>query len=917
MRSNIRIKGGLVAKARKLPVLVSVLLALVGAAPVLGDACQTPLFIQEGSVDANVMILFDNSGSMNEAMYHPDFDPFTVYSGPYSTETIYNVNSEGIYKINGREAYLVKAPGGYSGRYSGNYLNWIFYNADADQRAAIPRSTRMDVAHEVVYDIIDRSENIRFGLANFYTSNGGYIRKGCGTPKAELLSAVTSIYGTTWTPLAETMEDILDYFKETGNGAPIEAKCQKNFLIVMTDGFPTKDTDVSHYLHDADQDGNDPGNCESIGSPGGNSQDCSDHMDDVAYYMRHNDLRSDLGEDGESWQDGQNVVTYTIGFGVDARLLDETAENGDGLYLMASDAAELWNSMELIMLDIISRMSTGAAVAVVSTERGDEDYLYRGKFMPGDWNGYLEAFQLPYEDGDFPEWEAGYLLSQRSPWDRQIFTAVDGTGYDFGSGQEGSLWEAMEVDNPSEALEVIHWTRGAWVEGYRERSDDWKLGDIIHSTPVVVGAPSNFTLDQDYQTFMDNHVNRQKVVYVGSNDGMLHAFSAGDGEELWAFIPEFALPKLQEIASPYYCHQYTCDLTPEVKDVKIEGVWKTILVMGARGGGAGYFAMDVTYPEAPQVLWEMELDDGMPYSSEVEFAEVDGKPVLFIGSGLDPDGMAHVYEVNLPDGSVEGILELSNLGAGNRNKATGVRSVDLNLDGSADLCYVADLDGTVYRIALEESTSPGNWDVTRLYSGNQSIMATPVPAFGEGGAVNVYFGTGAYLDEDDLVTMEDNSFFCVFDNHDGGSNPTLADQTHTITDPDGYDGWYMDLPNEGERVTEPAAVVAGTVFYTSYKPSNEPCEAGGHSWLTRISYEDGSVPDDGEDDGFNGQRRLDMGDGIASRPVVDIVNENVIVQSSDATITIEEIGQVFFNLEVRSWQETHENYGESEGEVIP
>lgn len=893
------------------------LLAMALPSGAMAEICEMPLFIQEGTVDANVMILFDNSGSMNEAMYHPDYDPFVVYSGPFSSEVIYFCNSSGLYTINARVAYLVEGPGGYKGRYMGNYLNWIFYNASDEQRASIPEVTRMDVAQEVIYDLIDRSNNIRFGLANFNASDGGYIRMDCGSSKSALLSAVGSIYGTSWTPLAETMEDVLDYFKETGNRAPIQYSCQKNFLIVMTDGFPTKDRDISSYLVDADKDGNDPGDCNSIGSPGGNSQDCSDHMDDVAYYMRHNDLRPDLGEEGESWEDGQNLVTYTIGFGVDAHLLRETAENGDGLYLMASDAAELWSSLELIMLDIISRMSTGAAVAVVSTERGDEDHLYRGKFMPGDWNGFLEAFALPYEEGDIPVWEAGYKLADRSAGDRVIKTAVDGTVYNFDSSEAGNLHSEMGLANSSDAIEVINWTRGYWVEGYREREDNWKLGDIIHSTPVVVGAPSTFTMDEDYQIFMDNQSGRENVVYVGSNDGMLHAFSAETGEEKWAFVPQFALPVLKEIASPYYCHQYTCDQTPVVKDVFLDGQWRTVLVMGARGGGAYYFAMDVTDPDNPHYMWEVELDDGMPYSSQPEFAFLDGDNYLLIGSGLDPDGAAYLYEYQLSDGSLKGTVELSNLGAGNRNKATGAKAVDLDLDGTSELCYVADLDGTVFRMDFDGTSSVNGWDISDLYSGSQPIMATPVPAFGDAGQVNVYFGTGAYLDDDDLVTQESNTFYCVFDNHDGQSNPTLIDQTNSIGDVTGADGWFINLEHAGERVTEPAAVVAGAVFYTSYKPSDEICEAGGQSWLTRVSYANASIPDDGVEDGFEGQRTMDLGDGVASRPVVDIVNENVIVQSSDATITIESIGQVFFNLEVDSWQETHEDFAGPSATEVP
>ncbi len=911
MNSFKKTIGGNLKGITRYLMMVFLFLALNGVWSGAWAVCQTPLFIQEGQVEANVMILFDNSGSMNEAMYPPEYDQSVNYSGGYDNTRMYYIGSEGTHTINGRQAVLVKAPGGQSGRYVGNYLNYIFWHASAEQRANIPQDTRMDVAHEVIYDIIDRSNGVRFGLANFYTNNGGFIKKPCGTDKDEVRDAVNTIYGTTWTPLAETMEDVLDYFTgDTGND-PIQAKCQKNFMIVMTDGFPTKDVNVSAYLHDADNDGNDPGDCQSIGNLSyGNDADCSDHMDDVAYYMRHNDLRDDFGEDGESWEDGQNVVTYAVGFGIDARLLHDTADNGDGLYLVASDAAELWTSLELVMLDIISRMSTGAAVAVVSTERGDEDYLYRGKFMPGEWTGFLEAFELPYETGDIPVWEAGYLLSQRSAASRDIFTAVDGITYNFTTSNSSDLNEAMGVIS-EEASDLISWVRGSWVEGMRERPDDWKLGDIIHATPVVVGAPSNFTIDESYQAFMDTWSNRDKTIYVGGNDGMLHAFDTDTGAEKWAFVPEFALPVLEEIADPNYCHQYTCDLTASVKDVLIDNSWRTILVSGGRDGGASYFALDVTNPNTPTVMWQRTLDDGFAGASEVEFAQIDNTPVVLIGSGLDPDGEANLYVYDLETGSDLGVKHLSSAGAGNRNKSTGARVVDIDLDGNDDLCYVADLNGTVHRFEFNESTGPGSWNSSELYSGNQGITATPVPAFGDGNNINVYFGTGAYLETDDILTIEDNSFYCVIDHQDGGEHPNLVDQTGDIVDMGDADGWYIDLPLSGDRVTEPAAVVAGSVFFTTYMPSSEVCEAGGHSWLYRVAFNDGSVPDDGEEDGFDGDRRIDMGDGIASRPVVDIINESVIVQSSDATITIEDIGQVFFNLEVQSWQETHDDYEET------
>ncbi len=367
-----------------------------------------PLFIQSGTVDANVMVLFDNSGSMNEAMTHPDFNTYTTYAGPFERNRTYYIATDNNYSprsVPGRPAaatqttptvYLIDSFNNQDGRYRGNYLNWLFYTATNEQRAAAPRICRIDVAHAVVSDIIARSEHVRFGLTRFNGETGGTIIANCGTNKTTLINTVNGIQADSWTPLGEAMETILNYYKRTNAGAPILAPCQKNFVIVVTDGHPTKDLGVSAYLHNADGHGGCPGNCASIGSPDPNSNDCTEHITDVAWYLNHNDLRPDMGSAGEN--EVQNVVTYAIGFGIDANILSETATNGDGLYYSAQNAVDLWTSLELVMLDIISRISTGAAVAVVSTERGTDEMLYRGKFMPGTWNGYLEAFDLPYTE---------------------------------------------------------------------------------------------------------------------------------------------------------------------------------------------------------------------------------------------------------------------------------------------------------------------------------------------------------------------------------------------------------------------------------------------------------------------------------------------------------------------------------------
>jgi hypothetical protein len=109
-----------------------------------------------------------------------------------------------------------------------------------------------------------------------------------------------------------------------------------------------------------------------------------------------------------------------------------------------------------------------------------------------------------------------------------------------------------------------------------------------------------------------------------------------------------------------------------------------------------------------------------------------------------------------------------------------------------------------------------------------------------------------------------------------------------------------------ERVTQKCVVVAETVIFTSFAPSDDECVAGGLSWLYQMSYDNGGVPDvdfmEDEED-----RSTSLGDGIASYPVVDLTEGNAIVQSSDASINVERIAGVIQPLRVRSWQENYDH----------
>ena len=227
----------------------------------------------------------------------------------------------------------------------------------------------------------------------------------------------------------------------------------------------------------------------------------------------------------------------------------------------------------------------------------------------------------------------------------------------------------------AEADNLVDYIRGKEIAGYRSRSVDYdadgsteviRLGDIINSTPTVVGEPQErmdlLYKDYSYTAFYKKYENRRQMIYVGGNDGMLHAFNGGFynsatqsfkttndsgavqhslGAEIWAYVPMNLLPHLKWLKDPQYTHVYYVDAKPKVFDAKIfnddadhPGGWGTVLVVGMRfGGGAmtidteadgfknkdaddrelrsAYILLDVTNPEkAPELLAEIPIPDG-------------------------------------------------------------------------------------------------------------------------------------------------------------------------------------------------------------------------------------------------------------------------------------------------------------------
>ncbi|MCH7548892.1 MAG: hypothetical protein IH969_05030 [Candidatus Krumholzibacteriota bacterium] len=883
------------------------------------QACEYPLPVLLNSPSGNVTFLVSSANTMNTAVFHDNYNQSIMYAGPFTPAADYLVKGDGTHSPWDFDnllpatptAYLVDSDTGNDGIYPGNYLNWIFYNATSAERASLPAATRIQAAKAVIAQLVVDHAEIRFSVWKYHSGgDGGNELAKMGSPRSNIVNQVMGISPKGPAPTAESLVDISTFYEDASlkeKFIGFQYDCQKSFVIVVTDGFPTYDLNVPAYIGDWDGDGNEPGSCTSIGAPYPDSLDCSDYMDDVAGYMFTHDHRPDL--------DGlQNIVTYVVGYTINSPLLAQTAANGDGLFLSTNNIQGLTAALNGVLKDIVDRISAGSSVAVVSSEDQSTDYLFRAKFLPAGWRGFVEAFSLPYSLGDNPVWEAGSILAGRDPATRVIWTSVNNIAVDFDLSNAGNLYAAMGMPDQTSAEPVIDWTRGESVFGLRERGA-WKLGDVVDSSPVPIRAPGGFSLDPSYSTFAIANAGRRDMLYVGANDGMMHAFDMDTGVEVWSYIPNRALVDLPSLADTLYCHEYTVDLTPTVADQKIMGTWKTVLVGGMRDGGNTYFALDVTDPDLPGLLWETDIAGLYGSWSKPAIADVNWstEPVMVVGTGPnDVTGVASIVILDMSNGSVLWTSALStntdSFGVPIKNMTTGATLVDLDLDGTTDLGYMGDLAGNMHRIDL--STFPPSTSV--LYSSaGQPIQAAPILTVDYNDDVFVYFGTGQYLDVPDFSTTDQQSFYCVYDDHTVSTvtQMELVDQTIVVSLISAAQrGWYVDLVQQpGERVFTSAVLVAEVVYVTSISPASTLCSAGGHSWLYSFKFRNGGGYDDDDDDSNDTTADVeDLGEGIATEPVVDIMNEDVLVQGSDTEIHISDAKGDIELLIVRSWRQKYD-----------
>jgi type IV pilus assembly protein PilY1 len=626
-----------------------------------------------------------------------------------------------------------------------------------------------------------------------------------------------------------------------------------------------------------------------------------------------NDVPKASGDETTSSKMWQHMKTFTMGLGVDGNLsfcpsyqsgcstdyntiladglkdwgnpinnttadriddLWHAAVNGHGQYFSAADPNEVGDAIAKTLAAAEQQTGSAAAAATSNLEPvAGDNFAYVASYTTNVWDGNLEAKTIDLSTGELstnPVWTASDQLDvQGTSGGRILYTFKTGAPK-FKLMTWANLTPAEQAYfNPTQmtACNPIANCPGATSENlfdfitgkldvttnssYRDRNH--VLGDIVSSQPVFVKTPGFNYSDSGYDSY--KAISRQGMVYVGANDGFLHAFNADSGAEVWAYAPSSVLPNLWKLADPAYTHTYYVDGTLTAGDIN-SGGWRTILVGGMNAGGKLYYAWDVTNPSAPNLLWEFtDPDMGLTYGNPVITKLTDGSWVVLLTSGYNnPSGVGYLYVLDAVSGSVR--MKIST-GSGTPTQPSGLAKIanwvdDPLVNNTTQYVYGGDLNGDMWRFDLNTGSS------ARLAAVGEPITTRPELAEVKYNRV-AFFGTGLFLQGSDRIDLGSRAIYAVKD--DGSTtfgsvrgNSAFVEQnfipggdTRTLTSNsinwDTQFGWYIPLPDSGERVNVDPKIQLGTLVVPSNVPTStgaNTCTVGGYAWLNYIDYTTGS-----------------------------------------------------------------------------
>jgi type IV pilus assembly protein PilY1 len=659
-----------------------------------------------------------------------------------------------------------------------------------------------------------------------------------------------------------------------------------------------------------------------------------------------------------SWQ-SSGACNWPVPVSNEQTTIDDlwhAAVNGRGTYFSATNPASLNAGLSSALAGVSARTGSSAAATTSNPNvTSGDNFVFSSTFTTQEWDGQLEREQLDLTTGivsSTADWKARDQLDTNTSRNIYTFDATAGNklkAFDWASlsTAEQAYFTTPNISTLSQfcvtgitclsaadqtaasGQPLVNFLRGDrsnegistdTTKYFRQRTH--VLGDIVNAEAVYVKRPLFNYADAGYSAYITAQATRQGVVYAAANDGMLHAFNADTGAEMWAYVPSMVLPSLYKLADKNYSgnHQYFVDGTPVAGDVYFGGAWHTIVVGGLNGGGRGYYALDVTNPAAPVALWEFtDANLGYTYGNPTITKLTDGTWVVLMTSGYNNvapgDGVGRLYVLNAGTGA---LIRSISTGVGDTTTPSGLARIsawvtNATSDNTALRVYGGDLLGNLWRFDINGNVGAAGYDAQRLvtlYANAAGTITQPIttrPELGDiAGVAVVFVGTGRFLGVGDLTDTTQQTFYAVKDTlgtttysnpQASGSNfvqqvvsngtcptgspatiCTLGQSVRTSTNNTvnfaTNNGWYVNLPDSGERANTDPNLALGTLGFTTNVPNTSACTAGGYSYRYVLDYRTGAPVSTST----TGVSAIKLGNALSTRGVFVRLPNNTVVQ---------------------------------------
>ncbi|WP_245156880.1 PilC/PilY family type IV pilus protein [Lysobacter arenosi] len=883
-----------------------------------------------------------------------------------------------------------------------NYATWYSYHRTRMKSAKNGASTAFAGLQQNIrvglIGLYPPGDNKYQGYKIPVTHDSGLFKD---TNRSQWFTKLHEMDGKNTTPLRKALNTVGKYFSETADDGPygpatgsgatkVQLACRQNFAILTTDGYwnnfnGTDDPD-NNYTHISgdEEDGvtiTGPNNGDFKYTkqapywynPAGDADDGLDTttLADVAMHYWKTDLRTLENKVPSSTANPafwQHMVTFGISLGARGLMTDaqikaakektagaywvqpKHATNGDdnpqniddlqhaavnsrGTFVSAQDPEQFAKALKSALATVAERLGSASNVSTnTSSLQGTDGRVYQASYTSGKWAGELAAHSVSSAGIDLtPAW----IASEHVPAvaSRNIKTWEGSEGVAFPTTDQVTALGAQVTSIFGSTSTVTGAQIASYIRGDRSKETNQTNG-VMRERSTVLG---------DIVNSSPNYVADSKTIFVGANDGMLHAFktvteSSGPvaGTELFAYVPRgVSMTDLAQLANPLYVHKYFVDGPITVSNTT-QTPGKNYLVGALGRGGKGVYGLDVTTPgsfDDDDVLWDltgsaaptnMGLVLGEPLM--VKLNDASKTKAVVVSNGINSStGTASLFVINVATGDV--IREIDT-GVTGDNGLSAPRGADLDGNGTVDYVYAGDLQGNVWKFDLRSSAS-ASWSKSKLFTAmDDDDKAQPITA-GVAlarnpltGQIWIFVGTGSFLTENDRDSNDVQSMYGIID--DGGSydrgdlaereimvvttkdgRKVRAFQQHIESLESGNKGWYIDLddPEPGERIVSNPRV-SGTALITAslIPPDDETttdCESGGSGYINALdaftgtslseSYFDSNGNGDSSDDTVadaDGNQlpigSVDLGVGMPTLPTV--IDSLLVVGGSKGTL---------------------------------